>query len=84
MAKNYQGLWEGVVKTTDEGRAVRALAEILADKPGRVFLSRLGLKDAELCMEILDHVCHNSLSEVRSKTNLLGNRRVPSQRGRKE
>ena len=56
MAKNYQGLWENVTSAGDEAKAVRTLAEILADKKGRVFISRLERKSAELCIEILDHV----------------------------
>jgi hypothetical protein len=56
MTKDYQRLWKDVTRITDEGKAVRTLAEILVDKEGRVFLSRLERKDAELCIEILDHV----------------------------
>ena len=40
----------------DEVQAVQTLAEILADKEGGVFISRLDNKDAELCIEILDCV----------------------------
>ena len=56
MAKNYQGLWENVTSAGDEAKAVRTLAEILTDKEGRVFISRLERESAELCIEILDHV----------------------------
>ena len=56
MAKNYQRLWERVTDANNEAKAVRTLAEILTDKEGRDFTSRLGPKDAELCIEILDHV----------------------------
>ena len=56
MAKNYQRLWKEVTSTTDEAKAVRTLAEILAEKEGRTFISRLERRDAELCIEILDHV----------------------------
>ena len=56
MAKGYQQLWEDVANATDEAKAVRTLAGILADKEGRIFISRLERKDAELCIEILDHV----------------------------
>ena len=38
---------------------VQTLAEILADKEGGVFISRLDSKDAELCIEILDCVSHH-------------------------
>ena len=63
MSKDYQKLWKNV--TTDEAKAVRALAEILAEKEGRVFISRLDADAAELCVEILDHVScdlHSSIS----------------------
>jgi len=59
MAKNYQRLWKEVTSTIDEAKSVRILAEILVDKEGRTFVSRLGREDAELCIEILDHVSRN-------------------------
>jgi len=59
MAKNYQRLWKDVTSTSDEGKAVRTLADILLDKDGRTFISNLAREDAELCIEILDHVSRN-------------------------
>jgi hypothetical protein len=56
MAKDYKRLWAHVTGTTDESEAVRTLTEILADRDGRVFISRLERKEAELCIDILDHV----------------------------
>jgi len=56
MGKNYQWLWEQVTSGIDEAKSVRTLAEIVVNKEGRAFVSRLGRKDAELCIEILDHV----------------------------
>ena len=56
MAKGYQQLWKDVTNATDEAKAVRTLAGILANKEGRTFISRLGRKDGELCIEILDRV----------------------------
>ena len=56
MAKNYREIWENVTNATEETKAIRALAEILADKEGRAFASRLERQDAEVCIEILDHV----------------------------
>ena len=56
MAKHYGRLWKDVTSATDEGKAVRTLAEILVDGEGRTFISNLEHKDAELCIEILDHV----------------------------
>ena len=56
MAKDYQRLWAHITGTTDESRAVRTLVEILADREGRTFISRLERKEAELCIDILDHV----------------------------
>ena len=55
-AKDYQQLWKDVTNTSDEGKAVRALAEIVLDEEGMTFISHLEPKDAELCIEILDHV----------------------------
>ena len=34
MAKNYSQLWKAVASTSDEGKAVRTLAEILLDDTG--------------------------------------------------
>ena len=59
MVKDYRRLWKDVTNTIDEARAVRTLADILADKEGRTFISRLEHKDAELCIEILDRVSHD-------------------------
>ena len=60
MAKDYRQLWKDVTTTSDEGKAVQTLAEILLDKEGGTFISDLTPKDAELCIEILDHVSRNS------------------------
>jgi len=62
MTSDPQRLWKDVTNATDEVQAVQTLAGILADKKGRVFISRLGSKDAELCVEILDDVRHNLYS----------------------
>ena len=59
MAKDYQRLWKDVTSVTDGSKAVRTLAGILVDKEGRAFISRLERKEAELCIEILDHVSCN-------------------------
>ena len=56
--KDYRGLWQDVTGTRDEGKAVRTLARILVDKEGRNFISNLRRTDAELCIELLDHVSH--------------------------
>jgi len=56
MATDYRRLWMDVANPTDEAQAVRTLAEILRDKEGKVFISRLDRKDAELCIEILGNV----------------------------
>ena len=55
-AKGYQRLWNDVAHANDEAKAVQTLAGVLADKGGRTFISRLDREDAELCIEILDHV----------------------------
>jgi hypothetical protein len=52
-------LWKNVVSASasgDEGKAVQILAKILLDKEDRASISKLERKDAELCIEILDHV----------------------------
>ena len=60
MATNYQQPREDVARTVDEAPGViRTLAEILADKNGRVFVPRLERESAELCIETLDHVSHD-------------------------
>ena len=59
MAKDYQRLWKDVTSTSDEGKAVRTLADILLDKEGRSFIMDLAREDAELCIEILNHVSRN-------------------------
>ena len=56
MAKDHKRLWARVSSATGESKAVRTLTEILADRDGRIFISRLERKDAELCIDILDHV----------------------------
>ena len=59
MAKDYGGLWNDIINAVDETKAVRTLAEVLADKEGRTFLLRLEPEDAEFCVEILDRVSYN-------------------------
>jgi len=56
MAEEYQRRWVGITNATDKAQAVRTLAEILTDKDGKAFISRLDSKDAELCVEILGNV----------------------------
>ena len=56
MAKDYKRLWEHITNATNESKAVRTLAGILADSEGRAFISRLEHNEAELCIDILDHV----------------------------
>ena len=65
MAKDYPRLWKYVASARDEGKAVRTLAEILVDKEGRAFIGTLKRADAELCIEILDHVSLNLIRSIR-------------------
>ena len=65
MVKNYWGLWEGVASTSDEGKAVRTLTQILVDREGSAFISSLELGDAELCIGILYHVSLSSICRIR-------------------
>jgi len=59
MPKDFHWLWERAINDTDGAGAVRALAEILADKEGRGFISCLDREQAESCIMILDHVSHD-------------------------
>ena len=55
--EDYQRLWKAFAGATDKAQAIRSLAEILADKEGRAFISCLGSKDAaRLCIETLGDV----------------------------
>ena len=87
MAKNYRQLWEDVTtsRTVDEVKAVRTLAGIVADKEGRVFISNLEREDAELCIEILDHVSRDLYSPS-SPPQIVssGHRRTQAQTRREE
>ena len=58
MAVDFGSLWERAraAATSNEAESVRQMAEILSSKDGRTFISDLGPSDAELCIEILDHV----------------------------
>lgn len=60
MAKDYRQLWKVVTSASDEGKAVRTLAEIVLDKEGRSFILKLEHDDAELCMKVLDYVSRHS------------------------
>jgi len=56
MGKDYQRLWVVATNAIDGAQAAQTLAEILADKDGKVFILRLDGKDAELCIEMLGNV----------------------------
>lgn len=56
MANDYRRLWTDVANAKGEAKAVQILAEILADKEGRVFILNLDSEGAKLCIEILDRV----------------------------
>lgn len=59
MNKIYNQLWKGVTDKTDKPEAAQALVEIVADNAGRDFILGLEREEAELCIEILDHVGQN-------------------------
>jgi len=59
MGKDYQRLWVDATSAADRVQGARALAEILADKDGKVFVLRLGGENVELCVEILGDVSSN-------------------------
>ena len=56
MTKDYPQLWKDVASGSDDGKAIRTLAEILVDEEARTFIENLKRGDAELCIEILDCV----------------------------
>ena len=56
MTADYNKLWKRVRSAVDEGESVRTLVNILSSKDGRTFISNLEPSEAELCIEILDHV----------------------------
>ena len=65
MAKDHPRLWKDIPSATDEGEAVRALTEILADKEGRAFIGNLNWEDAGSCMDILYHVSLSLIHRIR-------------------
>ena len=72
MAVDFSGLWESAraAAASDEAESVRQMAEILSSKDGRTFILDLEPSDAELCIEILDHVntltgCFHNHSPIR-------------------
>ncbi|KAF9789243.1 kinase-like domain-containing protein [Thelephora terrestris] len=52
--KDFQPLWKGVTRASDETSTVLALAKILVEKEGRDFILHLDRKDAEFCIDVLD------------------------------
>jgi len=54
-----QQLWVAAANATDGAQAAQTLAEILADKDGKVFILRVDSRDVELCIEILGNVSVN-------------------------
>ena len=64
MATNYNKLWKKACTGSDEAESVRTLAKILSSKDGRTFILDLEPSDAELCLEILDHVSSDLPSVV--------------------
>ena len=58
MAADFGSLWERAraAAPSNEAESVRHMAELLSSKDGRTFISDLQPSDAELCIEILDHV----------------------------
>jgi len=56
MNADYDKLWKRIRSAVDEGESVRTLVKILSAKDGRIFVLNLEPSEAELCIEILDHV----------------------------
>jgi hypothetical protein len=59
MAVDFNRLWKKARTAADEVESVRILAKILSSEDGREFISDLEPPEAELCIEILDHVSLN-------------------------
>jgi len=55
MTKYYEQLWKGVPNANDDAQ-VRTMAEIVAEKEGRVFIPRLDGEDAVSAARVLDKV----------------------------
>jgi len=62
MTADYDKLWNIVRSIVDEGESVRTLVKILSSKDGRTFILNLEPSEAELCIEILDHVSTSLLT----------------------
>jgi len=81
MAKDYHQLWKDAISAGDKAKAIQTLSDVLVEKEGRVFFSRLDGKEAKLCVEILDDVScdpHSSHSPL-PQTNSLGRYRTQPQ-----
>jgi len=82
MTTVHQQLWKDAVSAMDKAQAIQTLSGVLADQRGRVFISRLGSKDAELCVEILDNVSrdlhppHSSLPQA-ARQGIVGHNLKP-------
>ena len=59
MAVDFNKLWKKARTAKDETESIRTLAKILSSKDGRTFILDMELSEAELCIEILDHVSSN-------------------------
>jgi hypothetical protein len=59
MVPDFDNLWKESRSAADEAESVRTLANILSSEGGREFISNLKPQEAELCIEILDHVSSN-------------------------
>ena len=56
MGKDYRQLWKRVTDAPSKAEAIRALADIVVDREGRVFILGLEREAAKLCIETLDYV----------------------------
>ena len=61
MVADFDNLWKESRTAADKAESVRTLAKVLSVEDGREFISNLELVEAELCIEILDHVSSNLL-----------------------
>ena len=82
MAKDYRKLWAKVADVTEGTESTRILAEILTDEQGGTFVSQLGRRDAELCIEILDRVSRDPHPDSHDLTQLPGSVGTQTQQDR--
>ena len=83
MSEGYRRLLAKATRATDEADSVGILARILADEGGKGYILGVDRRDAESCIEILDHVSRGSYLVSLGLSQLLGPIGAKTQRCRK-